>query len=124
MVGILGLLLAGIHNLFSPKGLAALASFALLNLFFAFRFYRRSRKLLGRVIAKILQSLNVELRKVWEAKLDSILDSLQETRGDWISPPGTDLKRLGETVRRIDADLATRLLTVFPEGPDHKFSPR
>ncbi len=46
------------------------------------------------------------------------------TRGDIQSPTGTDLKRLGETVRRIDADLATRLLTVFPEGPNHKSSPR
>ncbi len=46
------------------------------------------------------------------------------TRGDIQSPTGTDFKRLGETVRRIDADLATRLLTVFPEGPNHKSSPR
>ena len=46
------------------------------------------------------------------------------TRGDIQSPPGTDLKRLGETVGRIDADLATRLLTAFPEGPNHKSNPR
>ena len=63
---ILRLLLSSIHNLFSTKGLAALISYALLNLFVALRFYRRYRKLLHKTTDKILASLKSDLEKTWE----------------------------------------------------------
>jgi len=39
-VGFFGLFVAGIETLFSPRGLAALLSYALIGLFFSIRFYR------------------------------------------------------------------------------------
>jgi len=81
-MNILRLFILGIQTLFSSKGLAALLSYALLNLFFSFRFYRRYKKLLRRRAQKIMASLKVGLREVWEEKLDSILDDLNRLRGE------------------------------------------
>jgi GTPase Era involved in 16S rRNA processing len=76
------LLLSGIHTLFSTKGLAALGSYALLNLFFAIRFYRRYKKLSRQVTQQIIESLKVGLGTVWKEELDSILDDLNQFRAD------------------------------------------
>jgi GTP-binding protein EngB required for normal cell division len=81
-VNILRLFVSGIHALFSAKGLAALLSYALLNLFFALRFYGRYKKLLRRRAQKIMASLKVGLREVWEERLDSIVDDLNRLRGE------------------------------------------
>jgi predicted GTPase len=77
---ILRLLFAGVNTLFSTKGLAALGSYILLNLFFAIRFYRRYKRLSQRVTQQVVESLKVELGTVWQEKLDSILDDLNELR--------------------------------------------
>lgn len=76
------LLLSGISTLFSAKGLAALGSYALINLFFAFRFYRRYRTLLQKAADKMIESLKVRLGKVWEEELDTIMGELNEFRED------------------------------------------
>jgi GTP-binding protein EngB required for normal cell division len=76
------LFISGIETLFSAKGLAALLSYALLNLFFALRFYGRYKKLLRRRAQKIMASLKVGLREVWEERLDSIVDDLNRLRGE------------------------------------------
>ncbi|MBK5102159.1 MAG: hypothetical protein JJE15_14385 [Desulfobacteraceae bacterium] len=81
-VNILRLLMSGIYTLFSAKGLAALLSYGLLNLFFAFRFYSRYNKLLRRRAQKTMASLKVGLREVWEERLDSIVDNLNRLRGE------------------------------------------
>ena len=73
---ILQLFLSCIHTLFSPKGLAALVSYALLNFFLAFRFYRRYRKLLQRASTRVIDSLKADLGKVWEMQLDALQDDL------------------------------------------------
>ena len=77
---ILGLLLSGIDTLFSPKGLAALGSYALLNLFFAFHFYRRYKRLLNRTVQKTTDSLKAGLVKVWEEKFNALLEDLRQFR--------------------------------------------
>ena len=82
VASILKVLLSTVHNLFSPKGLAALASYALLNLFFSFRFYRRSKELLRRQTERIMVSLRAELSRAWEESLDFILADLNRFRED------------------------------------------
>jgi hypothetical protein len=79
---IIGLILSGIHTLFSTKGLAALLSYALLNLFLASRFYRRYRGLLRRSIQKTIDTLKADLGKVWEIQLDSVIEKLKQFKGD------------------------------------------
>jgi hypothetical protein len=77
---ILHLILSIIHTLFSTKGLAALASYGLLNLFFAFRFYRGYRKRLRHRAQKVLDLLKADLVKVWEERLDAIVVGLNRFR--------------------------------------------
>ncbi|UCF85712.1 MAG: 50S ribosome-binding GTPase [Desulfobacteraceae bacterium] len=79
---ILRLFLSGIHTLFSTKGLAALVSYALLNLFLGLRFYRRYRGLLKRSTQKIIDSLKADLGNVWEMQLDAIVQNLSHFKGD------------------------------------------
>jgi GTP-binding protein EngB required for normal cell division len=78
----LRLLLSCIHTLFSTGGLAALGSYALLNLFFAFRFYRGYRRRLHFLSQKILGILSGELMKIWEKELDSLSVDLSALRAD------------------------------------------
>jgi GTP-binding protein EngB required for normal cell division len=82
VASIIRLILAGIHTLFSTKGLAALLSYALLNLFLASRFYRRYRGLLRRSTQKIIDSLKADLGKVWEIQLDAVIQNLNHFKGD------------------------------------------
>lgn len=76
VAGGLRLILSGIHTLFSAKGLAALGSYALLNLFFALRFYRSYQRRLERASQKMVDSIKLALGKVWQEKLDAIVDDL------------------------------------------------
>ena len=75
-----GLLLTGIDTLFSTKGLAALGSYALLNLFFAFHFYRRYKRILNRAVQKTTDSLKAGLVEVWEEKFNALLEDLKRFR--------------------------------------------
>jgi GTPase Era involved in 16S rRNA processing len=79
---VLHLLVAGIDTLFSAKGLAALGSYALLNLFLAIRFLNRYKKLLRYATEKMIESLRVELSKVWEEELNTILEDLNRLKKD------------------------------------------
>jgi len=72
------LLLSVINTLFSTKGLAALGSYALLNLFFGFRFYGRYKKLAKRAAQNVIEVLNKELTKVWEEELAAIVKDLDQ----------------------------------------------
>jgi hypothetical protein len=58
--------LAGVYNLFSPNGLAALGSYTVLQVFFAFQFLSRHKKLLQRQNQKFIDSLTEELGTMWE----------------------------------------------------------
>lgn len=79
---ILSLLLSMLYALFSAKGLAALLSYALLNLFFAFRFYRHHRRLLQHLTEKMMASLKLDLGSVWEDKLNAVQSDLAQFRAD------------------------------------------
>ncbi|MDY6990336.1 MAG: GTPase [Thermodesulfobacteriota bacterium] len=72
------LLLSVISTLFSTKGLAALGSYALLNLFFAFRFYGRYKKLAKRAAQNVIEILGKDLTKVWEEELEAIVKELDQ----------------------------------------------
>jgi GTPase Era involved in 16S rRNA processing len=76
------LFLSAAHTLFSSKGLAALVSYALLNLFVAFRFYGRYRRLLLRSAQTAVDSLKGDLEEVWEEALNVILKDLNQFKGD------------------------------------------
>jgi len=94
----IGLIAAGVETLFSSKGLAALGSFALLNLFFAFRFYRRYKKHSEAAARKSMKSLQAELTKIWEEKIDAVLRDTNRLRQDIRSQISTisDLTREGD----------------------------
>jgi len=77
---ILQLVISIIDTLFSGKGLAALGSYVLLNLFLAFRFYRRYGVLLDRSSQKALERLRKELSRAWSDCLDGILHDLGKLR--------------------------------------------
>ena len=73
----LQLLVTMVHTLFSTKGLAALASYAILNLLLGFRFYRQYRKRLVRAGEKALGALKITLSGIWEQTLDELLRDLE-----------------------------------------------
>jgi GTP-binding protein EngB required for normal cell division len=79
------LVLSVVHSLFSPRGLAALGSYVLLNLFFASRFYRQAKRLLNRRAENSIQSIRLGLRKVWEERLDAILEELKGLQEEILS---------------------------------------
>jgi len=83
------LILSSINAVFSTKGLAALGSYGLLNLFFAFRFYRRYKKLLTSGVQRLIESLREELSNVWIQDLDGALEILKAFRADIHSQIGT-----------------------------------
>jgi hypothetical protein len=68
--------------MFSTKGLAALGSYALLNLFFAVHFFQRHKKVMQRMTERLTASLKVELGKVWEVELKSVAGRLEKLRTD------------------------------------------
>lgn len=76
------LVLTIVTALFSTKGLAALGSFILLNLFLGFRFYRRYRNRLEKRSRRMVSGLKTGLLKVWEDELDQILEQLRLFRSD------------------------------------------
>jgi energy-coupling factor transporter ATP-binding protein EcfA2 len=76
-VNILILIVSGVQTLFSGKGLAALGSYALINIFFGLHFYRRYRRLLNRAVGKRERDLRQALSGAWEECLDFLLEDLK-----------------------------------------------
>jgi predicted GTPase len=74
---LVSMIAAIVYNLYSPFGLAALVSYVLLNLFLAFRFYSRFKKLLQRHTQKFIESLKLELTGVWQSEYNSIVEQLK-----------------------------------------------
>lgn len=77
---VLQLLISIINTLFSGKGLAALGSYVLLNLFLAFRFHRRYGTLLAKSSQKALDVLKKALLKAWGDCLNGVLLDLSKLR--------------------------------------------
>ena len=69
-------LITAMYALFTPRGLAALGSYALINSFFGYRFYIRYNKLLGKSADHLIDSLKKELEMLWEEELDRIQNGL------------------------------------------------
>jgi len=74
------LFVSAIHNLFTARGLAALVTYGLLNLFFAIRFYSRYRRALDVAARKRMEGLKIGLGTVWEEKLDAIVELINAVR--------------------------------------------
>jgi hypothetical protein len=79
---LLRLALSAVQTVFSSKGLAALGSYALLNLLVAFRFHHRYRRFLNRRVEKAIETLKAALLRAWTETLEAIERSLQALRGD------------------------------------------
>ncbi|HIJ19411.1 MAG TPA: hypothetical protein HPP58_00035 [Deltaproteobacteria bacterium] len=80
--GFFGLLVAGIEALFSPRGLAAILSYALIGLIFAIRFYRgyaRKIKAAGRRNSLRLADI---LARVWTDCLEETIWGLESLEKD------------------------------------------
>ncbi|HDR14543.1 MAG TPA: hypothetical protein ENN79_03460 [Desulfobacteraceae bacterium] len=75
MTSIFELILAFINTVFSAEGLAALASYALINIFLGFRFFRRYQKFLNRRAEDLVKALSKQFRSAWHT-------TIEETAGD------------------------------------------
>jgi hypothetical protein len=72
-----GLMVTAVRTLFSSHGLAALLSYALLNLFFAIRFFFRFRGLLHRSTEKLRKSIEKVLLEVWAGELKNLIEGIE-----------------------------------------------
>jgi energy-coupling factor transporter ATP-binding protein EcfA2 len=79
---LLNLLLAVIGTLFSATGLAALGSFAIINLCVGWAFYRRYRTILLGNTRKHIGRLKEALSHAWESNLTEIISDLTAFRED------------------------------------------
>jgi GTP-binding protein EngB required for normal cell division len=75
-------MVASTQSLFSGRGLAALGSLLLLNLFFGFRFYRRYRRAMGRVADRAAERCKAGLVTVWKESFQSLSDDLDRLHTD------------------------------------------
>ncbi len=73
-----GLLFALIQTLFSPRGLAALGSYLLLQILLGFRFYASYKKLLQQHAQKFIESLKLESGMIWEEERNVLVTHLTE----------------------------------------------
>jgi hypothetical protein len=79
---LLALLSSFVQTLFSGKGVAALGSYALLNLFFGVRFFLSYRKRLDKATDRAVQSLQRGMIQVWSAELDDVVGELIQLRDE------------------------------------------
>jgi hypothetical protein len=77
---LLNLFFAWVSTLFASKGLAALGSYALLNIFLGFYYYRRYGKLVERITRRVVEGLAESLRTVWEEELDRIIQRVESLK--------------------------------------------
>jgi GTP-binding protein EngB required for normal cell division len=75
------LFLSFTNTLFSAEGLAALSSYALINIFFGFRFFNRYQKLLDRRAKEAVKELENALLSSWNAALEETVKDLEKETG-------------------------------------------
>ncbi len=68
--GFLGLFVAGIDTLFSPRGLAGLLSYALIGMFFSIRFYRGYARKMKAIARRHQLRLTEILARDWTGLLE------------------------------------------------------
>lgn len=94
---LLQLIFAGLSTLFSTKGLAALGSYGLLNIFFGFYFYRRYRRLVVRATQKRMAGLAEALGTTWEKQLDAAMQQLETLKEEIRSRQAVIVSLLGDS---------------------------
>ena len=82
LASILNLTISFIHTLFGTKGLVAMGSFALLNLFFGFRFFRAYERRLEKEAMKRTTLLHKVLGEIWQGTLDDLHRAIERLRED------------------------------------------
>ena len=75
---LLNFIFTAFYNLFSPVGLAALGSYALINLFAGLWFYRRYRVLMERKTNEAINSFVKSVGDLWQEVADHIASALEE----------------------------------------------
>jgi GTP-binding protein EngB required for normal cell division len=75
---VIGLISASIQRLFSATGFAALGSYILLQVFLGVRFYRWYKKLLQQHAQRFIESVKLELGRIWEEELNILISQLTE----------------------------------------------
>ena len=98
VASLLNFIFAAFYSLFSPGGLAALGSYALINLFFGLWFYRRYRALTERKTDEIISSFVKDVAILW-----------RETRG-----------RIAAALKEYDRTLGVRARSLEALKPDVK----
>jgi len=83
------------YNLFSPAGLAALGSYALLNLLLGFWFYRRYRRLIERKTDAIVRSFLQDAGESWQETMRRITAELKEY-DQRLEETARSLRKLGQ----------------------------
>ncbi len=74
----LNFIFTAFYNLFSPAGLAALGSYALMNLLFGFWFYRRYRSLIEGKTNEIVNSFVEKVGELWHEVIGHITAELKK----------------------------------------------
>ncbi len=65
-------IVTAVFSAFSPHGLAALGSFALINIFVGYRYYRKYRKIVEKRTERLLRSFMNDLEVLWRDELDRV----------------------------------------------------
>ena len=104
------LLLSMLHTLFTGKGLAALGSLALLNLFLGFRFFHRYRRWQKKAAQKILDALTRAAGSVWQETLEDITAHIERLK--------TEIKDRLKDLSGHGHNLGIRSLTEPTEGAE------
>jgi len=69
---------SALYALFSPRGLAALGSYALINVFFGYRFYMRYRRVVKKRAETLLNAFTKDIEMLWDEELENIKNDLDE----------------------------------------------
>lgn len=69
-------IITAVFSAFSPRGLAALGSFALINIFVGYRFYREYRRIVEKRTEQLLLSFTNDLEVLWKEELERMYEKL------------------------------------------------
>ncbi|MDZ7699730.1 MAG: GTPase [Deltaproteobacteria bacterium] len=91
-----GLIASMVQTLFSPKGLAALLTYTLLNLFLGLRFYRQYTRILDRKGRKRIRLIKAALSDIWNETLSRMVQGVGTLKKE-VQDRITDLSQITET---------------------------
>ncbi len=91
-----GLITSMVQTLFSPKGLAALLTYTLLNVFLGLRFYRQYTRILDRIGRKRIRLIKAALSDIWNETLSHMVQGVETLKKE-VQDRITDLSKITET---------------------------